>query len=344
MARTASYTIAYTAGQDSVDLCRLIFGGDGSYYVTAPYHPLNRALLGIYTVNYARENLIALGEAIDLAVLDDDERRLKISHHPDGFLQFSGEGIRSGRDDSGEPCGIGITSWPLNNPTFGPSFSLVFSNPLDCGRRATPKKTHLLFDERDIAHMRKGTSGLRITGYYLPARWREFVYRGADGQYWLHLLHPNGQALKRLRVALASTEADYSGLIGLEVLPHSLEGVGEGTPMFIMSTSTGNLRRSQEGDLLGDQLLCFYPEPDLRSARIDSLNYSLPAPPPSAPPGTTEVIPDSTGGLRRATRGASSAIGRHRAITPVATVHDLREASAPAAKRARRLAAIARRK
>jgi hypothetical protein len=133
--------------------------------------------------------------------------------------------------------------------------------------------------------------GLRTTGYYLPTRWREFVYRTSDGAYWLHVLHPNGQALKRLRVVLASPDADQSGLIGLESLPHSLDGVATG-PSFVLSTSTGNLRRNEDGYLLGDQLLYFYPQPNFSSASVQSLNYRLPSPAPSAPPGTTAVDPE----------------------------------------------------
>jgi hypothetical protein len=40
MGPTAGYTVAYGRDGQCFDLCRIIFGGDGSYYVTAPYHPL----------------------------------------------------------------------------------------------------------------------------------------------------------------------------------------------------------------------------------------------------------------------------------------------------------------
>jgi hypothetical protein len=110
-----------------------------------------------------------------------------------------------------------------------------------------------------------------IVGYYLPVRWREFGYRSSSGAWWINLVHPNGQALKRLRVILASVDAGYAGLIGLEVKAHSLEGLSDG-PSFILSTSTGNLRRNEHGDLLGDQLMCVYPQPDLRTTRVESLN------------------------------------------------------------------------
>lgn len=45
MARTAVYTIAYDTGDNCVDLCKIVFGSDGSYYITAPYHPANRAIV-----------------------------------------------------------------------------------------------------------------------------------------------------------------------------------------------------------------------------------------------------------------------------------------------------------
>jgi hypothetical protein len=294
MRRSAGYTISYDSGSARVDLCRILFGGDGSYYVTAPFHPANRALAGIYTVNYAAKvDMISLTEGVELATLDDDERRLKIAHHVDGFLQLSGEGIRSGRDSAGNPKGIGLLSWPLNNPTSGPSFQLIFSDAIACGRPARSQPGGVVFAESDIEHMRRDLTGLTIVGYYLPARWREFVYRSSSGAYWVNLVHPNGQALKRLRVVLASVHAGYAGLIGLEAMPHSLEGLSDG-PSFILSTSTGNLRRNENGDLLGDQLMCVYPQPDLKTARIESLNYTLPAPPPTAPPGTTDIIPETS--------------------------------------------------
>lgn len=292
MGRSASYTIAYEAADGAkVDLCRIIFGGDGSYYVTAPYHPAKRALAGIYEVNYAaRINVLSLIEGAEVAVLDDDEQRLKIAHHVDGFLQFSGEGFRSGRDHNGRPKGMGIMSWPLNNPTSGPSFQLSFSDPLACGRPSKARMCTVTFAERDIEHMRRDMTGLTVLGHYLPGRWREFVYRRSSGEYWVNLVHPNMQAIKQLRVILASVDAGYAGLIGLEAMPISLNGVAE-PPSFFLSTSTGNLRRNAAGDLLGDQLLCVYPQPDLKSARVPSLNYTLPAPPPSAPPGTTAIMP-----------------------------------------------------
>ncbi len=105
--------------------------------------------------------------------MEDDEQRLKVSHHPDGFLEFSGHGIRSGRDDAGNPKGIGTVWWPLTLPTLGPAFSLAFSNAIACGRPTADRVRTVLLPEAEIEHMRKDVSGVVITGYYFPVRWRE---------------------------------------------------------------------------------------------------------------------------------------------------------------------------
>jgi hypothetical protein len=295
MARTIDYTIAYSDGSRNVDLCKILFGGDGSYYVTAPYHPLDRAIAARVTVNYAKDGGdFSLDEAEELAVLDDVNKRLKVSHHPDGFLQFSGQGVKSGLDEHGNPKGMGVFSWRLDEPTLGPSFSLAFSDPIACGRPSAYKRRTIVFHEEDIEHMRKGVVGLRVVGYYLPVRWREFAYRGTDGEMWLDLVHPNAQAVKRLRVALASKDSGIPGLIGLEALPHGLTTASDEQPSFFVSTSTGSLRRNENGDLLGDALYCAYPMPDLDDASLPTLAHALPAPPYTAPPGATDVLPTRT--------------------------------------------------
>lgn len=275
VARTAAYTVAYERDGNAVDLCKVIFGGDGSYFVTAPYHPHNRATAAIITVNYAEdEGTVALADAIDLAVLEDDDRRLKLSHHPDGFLQFSGEGVVSGRNPDGTPKGLGVFSWPLVQPTIGPSFGISFSDPLRSGRPSTGGAGTITLPHNEIEHMSVGQAGLHIEGYYFPARWREFVYRGHDGAWWIYLVHPQAQAAKPLRVLLASKECDFPGFIGVEARPHELVD-DDGQGRFFMSSSTGSLRRNADGQLLGDQLVCMYPRVDVSDAKLRDLAYAL---------------------------------------------------------------------
>jgi hypothetical protein len=282
--RTVDYTIAYHDGTATYDLCKVLFGGDGSYYVTAPYHPQDRAIAAKVVVNYTdSDGLMNLAEAKELAVVDDDKRRLKLSHHPDGFLQLSGEGITSGRDETGGPKGMGTFSWGLLQPTLGPSWQLIFSDPALCGRPTAGRPRTVALPEAELEHMRRAPmSGLSIIGYYFPPSWREFVYFDANGVPWIDLLHPNAQAVKKLRVLLASKESDVPGLIGLEARPHGLE-IATGDPAFFLTSSTGNLRRNAAGELIGDQLLCVFPMPDFGQATLPTLNYRLSAPPYRAP-------------------------------------------------------------
>lgn len=292
MTATVDYTVAYERDGNVVDLCKIIFGGDGSYYVTAPYHPHDRALLSRLTVNYAAgDPFFSLTDALDLAVLDDDQRRLKLSHHPDGFLQFSGEGVTSGRDATGRAKGIGTRSWPLHNPAMGPAFGMSFSNPLELGRLSAGKPRTLVFREVDIEHMRPAndtTGGLGVTGFYFPVPWRQYVRRVDDEEYQLQLVNPSAQAILPLRVALASKTCGYPGFIGIQVEPRGVSYAGDGAG-FMLSSATGDLRRNDEGELLGDALVCMYPAVDLEEMHMPSLNFPLPAPAYKAPPGTKEI-------------------------------------------------------
>ncbi len=293
MPRSIDYTVSYCAAGRTVDLCKIIMGGDGSYYVTAPFHPHNRAIAAIMTVNYAKPpQVLRFDEALEVAVLDDDDRRLKLSHHPDGFIQFSGEGVLSGRNEDGSPRGLGTQSWPLRQPTLGPSFGMVFGDPHRSGRPTNDRPRTVIFQEEDIAHMRKGElAGLRIAGHYLPVRWREFVQRIGPDHYEVGIVNPGAQAVLRLRALLAPIDSDLPGIIGLQAVPHGWV-MASGEAGYMVTSSTGNLRRNEDGDLLGDQLVCVYPRPNL-SDPIDymSLNYPLPAPPYKAAPGTQDVLP-----------------------------------------------------
>jgi len=55
---------------------------------------------------------------------------VKFSYHPDGFVQFSSvtnNKIISGRNSDGIPKGLGVLSWPLDNPiSTGPSMTITF--------------------------------------------------------------------------------------------------------------------------------------------------------------------------------------------------------------------------
>jgi hypothetical protein len=162
----SKYTVVYRRGDDLFKICKVFFGADGSYYVTCPYHPYETVVVFIAAVRYAdEESTVDLREVAEVGVLDDDDRRLKLAHHVDGFLQFSGEGVVSGIDEDGNIKGIGIKSWPLFSPTAGPSFGLAINGIEKFARaeRSSGEST-IVFDSGDVDILGSPATTLLVEG------------------------------------------------------------------------------------------------------------------------------------------------------------------------------------
>jgi hypothetical protein len=103
---------------------------EGGFAVLTPYHTAGRGYLMKHPVDYAtREMQIARA---DLVTEYSAEDRVKLSIHPDGFVQFSGQDqgkIESGRDpETGEPKGLAIFTRhpPISEPIeTGPTFGVA---------------------------------------------------------------------------------------------------------------------------------------------------------------------------------------------------------------------------
>ncbi len=100
----------------------------GGFSVLTPYHSTRSGYLMTIPVDARRigEYRVDIRKATAFSAKD----RVKLSYHPDGFVQFSGEiggKIISGKEPkTGLPKGIGLMSSPLSSPIFsGPSFGLV---------------------------------------------------------------------------------------------------------------------------------------------------------------------------------------------------------------------------
>jgi hypothetical protein len=251
-------------------VCRVFFGRDGSYYVTAPYHRLKRAVLLKATVNYARAEMsIPFEEAVDIASLDDDEDALKLSHHPDGFVQFSGKGVLSGIDAAGVIRGVGVMSWPLTSPVRGPAFGMVVAG-LDGHPVASETQTDLLiFRERDLWSPR-AWGLVTVEGHYFPPLWRRFVKTTAAGEPVIDVLHP-AKAILRLRVIFAPDDCALPGFLGIEAYAQP-DGDGPG-PRFSLAGPTERLRRNAAGETLGDGIFAMYPRAEIPVRR--SATYRL---------------------------------------------------------------------
>jgi hypothetical protein len=141
---------------------------------------------------------------------------LKLSHHPDGFVQFSGTGIRSGRDEQGNPKGLGLRSFPLNRPTAGPAFGLTVLTPLAFKEAGAKEQGEILFKEEDLFKA-PDDNGLIVELFYFSPEWRRFVYM-RDGTHKILIRHPSG-ALLDLRACRSARDDWRTGFVGLELVP-----------------------------------------------------------------------------------------------------------------------------
>ena len=258
------YTIAFESKTDRRKLFKLWFGSDGSYYVTVPYHRAKKAVLLKQTVNYVTSvprtvdggDFVPDEQAIDIASADD--ARIKLSHHPDGFLQFSGKDLLSGRNPDGSAKGIGILSWPLSQGCRGPAFGVTISGVDDFEPADTGNDSLCLFREADLTVI-PGVGPLVIEGHYFPVMWRRFVQTHADGTKTIPIVHPTGVVLN-LRVLLPADKCPIGGFFGLEIFGDLGTFAGSLSESgFALSSSTGNVRLNEHGQKIGDGLFCFYP-------------------------------------------------------------------------------------
>ena len=214
MGKSSQHTILLDCGSETRKVSKLIFGSDGSFYVTAPYHSAKKAMLFKAEVDYnANSQVIAMDQTIDLSTLD--EGRLKLSHHASGFVQYSGDGVLSGLDENGTPKGMGLFADKLENVGSGPAFGMGIKG-VDCLETTKKNSKHdILIRENEITPLTEA-NGIMIEGHYFQPPYRRFVFTEPDGGRYIIVPHPNGMNIK-MRVVLAPLECDYPGFIGLEV-------------------------------------------------------------------------------------------------------------------------------
>jgi hypothetical protein len=127
---------------------------DGGYSMLAPYHAANEGWLFKHDVDYSVQEMDSHFSEMQHFVASD---RVKLSHHWDGFVQFSGENpqkIISGRDpQTGQPKGLAIMSAPIWRPiTSGPTFGVVAWGMTDFKQVTQARDTDVVFDASEIYH------------------------------------------------------------------------------------------------------------------------------------------------------------------------------------------------
>lgn len=168
---------------------------DGGFAMLLPYHAAKKGYLMKMPMNYAYGNhTITRDEYIAYSAED----RVKLSIHPDGFVQFSGENrgkILSGRDSqTGEPKGLGIMSSPLTKPIMsGPTFGVSvwglqdFEPFVNMGQRGI-----MIFGESDF-YYRDSTcdtwNSYVVEGFVISNKY-SWAIRESNGQLTARIFHP----------------------------------------------------------------------------------------------------------------------------------------------------------
>ena len=245
---------------------------DGGFAVLAPYHSARKGhLVKVPVMNYVGTRCTPLDEMVEYTADD----RVKLSIHPDGFVQFSGENpkkIVSGRHPNGKPKGIGLFTKPLSRPIMtGPTFGLTVWG-LNDFREAKPKHGTLgLFTEEDFYPNRIRMSelddfqapprpGFFIEAFVLP-RFYQTGIGSWNGKRILPLIFDNFQhstRLFRLRVFSLLGQPVFLGVMVSRALLHFSASSG-----FILSGPTDSVHA----------LMAVYPHPHTDRVHATSLNY-----------------------------------------------------------------------
>jgi hypothetical protein len=263
----SSYRICYGTAEAALRLAKVWFGSDGSYYVAMPVPMKDRAVLAKFTVNYATDaRFMPFSEAVDLAEAKRADKEIKFTHHPDGFIQFSGANVVSGKDEDGGIRGVGTMSWPLWDPVRGPAFGLGITRPYDLLGQVKPRASDLVIAPEAVAAV-PDWDQLVLEGYYFPALWRRFVrYRG--GAPYLSVFHPC-KAMLELRVLFPRGTEAVDGFLGIEVYTSyaSADADDPAPPGFIFGGPSGDARTTDSGEMEADAIYCFYPSDGIPAHR-----------------------------------------------------------------------------
>lgn len=270
-----STTIAVTdrPGEVAHKITKVVAYREGGFGVLVPYHNARVGYLFKHQIDYReRTQRIPRSEVIEYGASD----RVKLSFHPDGFVQFSGENagkIMSGRDETGAPKGLGLM---LEHPLFkpiasGPTFSLTIWGLHDFeAMKQTDERNAIIFGEDDFYY--RGCT---------PRTWNSYVVEVfiIPQQHWAGIRSRTGRLV--LTAAFGGFEV-HGAVFDLLIIPLARQPILLGVicsrsrskfPVasgFVLSSPTDR----REGQPLATAMVALYPAP--HDARR-SLDHKQPA-------------------------------------------------------------------
>lgn len=273
--RTVQTTFAVKPAPDGLarKVTKIISYREGGFRLLAPYHAAKQGFVTKTMVDYSKTEHQVRVETTESFSAGD---RVKLSYHPDGFVQFSGERagkIISGRDAvTGEPKGLGFMTNPLNSPVLpGPSFGISFWG-LDDFRvqKGKPHGDLITFEEDDFVyeHCDESTWGsYGISFFIFSLYFQPYVRKTGPKQFeldlWLNQFMRDGAAFN-LKVVRLGQQPWFLGAAAFRRPPMVSDGGPSsgwimGSPGALTNTSVKPVMHAR------------YPDAGLKTER--SLDY-----------------------------------------------------------------------
>jgi hypothetical protein len=254
-------------GEKLYKISKVMFWSDSSYYSTIPFHKSRKAYLFKACVNYDVGGAQLIREEDLIAPGDVEDQAIKYTHHPDGFVQYSGAGILSGRNKDSTIKGMGVMSFPLGERIEGPCFSYSISDyeSLDKFDKSTSKA--IFFDLNDYQMWEKSKSVV-VEAHYFPPAWRRFITRRHDSKLIIRIAHPCG-AILELLVFTPPLSLGIPGFLGFELFRAKVDLGEDG---YVFSGLAGNISTNELNQKVGEAIFCCYPKPDGAKGKT-SYNY-----------------------------------------------------------------------
>ena len=227
MASRKSHTVALSEHGVDYKIIKIIPYSDGGFGVYLPYlRDSSEMFLGAIEIPLRRKLpstfLIPTSSIVEKHGV---QRHAKLSIHQDGFVQFSGDGILSGRDkNTGHVKGIGLFTKPLSTPIHtGATFSITFWGLQGFERMESKDKARLQLvrfsagEQYVLANPSLGlvekTNSYIICGYVFPVRMSHHIEYDAFGPKITGPIPDMGNAVLTLRVVLLTDSNVFIGLL-----------------------------------------------------------------------------------------------------------------------------------
>ncbi|MHB1752159.1 MAG: hypothetical protein ACYCTF_05610 [Acidiferrobacter sp.] len=271
--RGKTIAIRTVTGGPARKITKIIGYGAKGFAVVTPYHAARAGFVGKMPVDYKKIGQFEVPHTDIVGFTTSD--RVKLSYHPDGFVQFSGEAqgaIISGRDPTnGLPKGVALMSQPLSSPVrSGPTFGITAWGLHDFS--ALPdtdavSPATVLFEPDDL-YFRGATpceaNGIILEVFAFPKRyWAGVRKRGRD--YVLTI------AFKDFEASRAAIELKVIDIPGQDVM---LAGFASNARLTFPSDSGWVLSGpgSAAPDGKGHVLVAFYPRDTFDAKGLPSLD------------------------------------------------------------------------